>query len=330
MSTVYSVLGQSAAKKLAALGVDPSKEFESRTVADEISIGLENWWHQNTGQAYLTPDYQHEEKLANTAYQRAAADMELAGLSKFGGVTPAGSPSPKSGNGLLATAMSLAQLRGQNLQNKENAYNFKKAKEWGVPTSAVGEFAKYDAAAKMLFGKSISDMVGDDGLIGMIKSFFAKGSNEDPGNPDEIPSSVAGAAIDAAQNVNQASWSPLQPVYTSPLGLVQSDVFQPVPFELPKIFAEKDGFDLKFEPFSKENFKEPSDYASFNKILGNDVLKDVDMVMRKMLNDNRLNTGSMMQVSVVISQHYGLPQQDVYQAMCNWIYENDGEIVARW
>lgn len=122
-------------------------------IFNSIGTGIKNWWYKNTGQSHLTSEYQYEKQLADTAYQRAAQDMAAAGLSKFGGVTPASSPSPKSGQGLLATAMAGQQLKSQILSNKTDKWNLKKAKEWGVPTSAVGDFAKYDAVSKFLFGK---------------------------------------------------------------------------------------------------------------------------------------------------------------------------------
>lgn len=140
---------------------------------NEFGSAIKNWWYKNTGRSHLTDEYQYEQKLADTAYQRAAADMEAAGLSKFGGVGSASSPSPQSGQGLLATALMKQQLKSEKLSFDQQKYDFKKAKQWGVPTGSVGEFAKYDGIAKLITGKSISELINNEGgLIGWINDLF--------------------------------------------------------------------------------------------------------------------------------------------------------------
>lgn len=298
-----------------------------RQVLNEIGTGLQNWWYKNTGQAHLTSEYQHEEELANTAYQRAAEDMQKAGLSKFGGVNPASSPSPKSGQGLLATALAGQQLKGQILSNKENSHNLKIAKKWNIPTSATGEVAKYDAISKFLFGKGIMDMVGDDGLMGLLKGFFS-GSGK-PGEPDVEPSgSVAGAAADAVQAVSTDSAPILEPVYSSIFG--DSDVFKPAPFELPTLIDNPYTKELDLVPFSETHFETPSTEANFAKILGGSVTKDVDVMMKKMLNDNMLSDDQMYRVASGMAKRYNVKVDDILVYMHAWIAANDGEVVARW
>lgn len=299
---------------------------------DTIQPGLENWWYKNTGQAHLTTEYQHEEELANSAYQRAAEDMQKAGLSKFGGVNPASSPSPKSGSGLLATAMAGAQLKGQLLSNKEERHNISIAKKWGIPTSATGEVAKYDAACKFLFGKSIMDMVGQDGLMGLIQSWLGKGSGDSGATPPGDP--VAGsAAVDVLQHVNQDLSPIVEPVYSSIFG--DSNVYKPAPIDLPAVIAYEPNVGpnyepLKFEPFSSEHFKKPSASETVSKALGADVKKDVNQLMVKMLNDNQLSDKNMDRVAYSLSIRYGYSKSDIVSYMQSWIDANNGDIVHRW
>lgn len=167
-----------------------------------IGNGLQNWWYKSTGQSHLTSEYQHEEELANTSYQRAAADMEAAGLSKFYGISGASSPSPQSGSGLLATAMALQNLKAGSLAIDEQSYNLKKAKAWGVPTSSVDQFAKYDALAKVLFGKPLTDFSDDGGLLSYLQKFFDGFSDRSPSEPVSDLSPVNdGAYADVSQHV---------------------------------------------------------------------------------------------------------------------------------
>lgn len=162
--------------------------------------GIKNWWYANTGRAYLTDDAKHAEEREDTAYQRGAADMEAAGLSKYAGVTPAESSSYASqGPGLLSSAMALQNLRSASISNREAAYNFDKAQEWGVPTTSVDQVAKYDALAKVLFGKSIHDIVGEGGLFGALF-----GDNSGSSGPSDSPTSDGinqGAYSDQAERV---------------------------------------------------------------------------------------------------------------------------------
>lgn len=144
----------------------------------QLTHGLENWWYKNTGQSHLTDEYKHEEELSNTAIQREAADRQAAGLSKYGGVGGASSPSPSGGSGLLATALAAQQLMAGALALDEQRYNLKKAKSWGVPTTATDQFAQYSALSKLLFGKDVPDLVGDGGLVQKIGDMFSGfGSN---------------------------------------------------------------------------------------------------------------------------------------------------------
>lgn len=169
----------------------------------EFSNAVENWVYKNTGQAHKTDEYIHEEELANSAYQRAAKDMQLAGLSKYGGLSGASSPSPSPGSGLLSTAIALQNLKSQKLAFDESRYNFNKAKEWGVPTNSVDQFAKYDALCKVLFGKPLTDYLDENegGLIGMLQKLI--GGQPDPlasaGEVDPSPVNE-GAYVDQAQH----------------------------------------------------------------------------------------------------------------------------------
>lgn len=156
----------------------------------DIGTGIKNWWYSQTGRSYLTDDYQHEEQLANTSYQRAVEDMEKAGLSKFYGVSGASSPSTNPGSGLLSTALALQQLKAGKVAIDEQSWNLDKAKDWGVPTTAVDQFAKWDALAKLLFGGSVDDITDGGGLITKLYNLITGGSP------------VSGsAATDAAQSV---------------------------------------------------------------------------------------------------------------------------------
>lgn len=302
-------------------------------VLDPIGTGIENWWYKNTGQAHLTSEYQHEEMLANTAYQRAASDMEAAGLSKFGGVNPASSPSPKSGNGLLATAMAAAQLKSQLLDNKEHNYNLKKAKEWGVPTSAVGDFAKWDALSTMLFGKSVKDFAGEGGFFNRILDFFGglgNGSGSDSGSDSPIFEPDVGATLDTMQHMMK-DFAPLQPVYVSPLGSVKSNVYKPVPL----VITPKDT--LRFENWKSSVLKgeelpstgspapTPLSLATsvLSKTLGIDVVKDVNHFMSKMASDGVYDVDTIKRVANSLSMRYGKSEDDIYDYMMAWLSEHE-------
>lgn len=300
---------------------------------DGLTEGITNWWYKNTGQAHLTSEYQHEEELANTAYQRASQDMQLAGLSKFGGVNPASSPSPKSGNGLLATAMAGAQLKSQLLQNKEHNYNLRKAKQWGVPTSAVGDFAKWDALSKVLFGKPLHEIIGEGGLMARLQDFFGDyfpGSESGSGDKSPVFSPDVGATMDTIQNMAK-DFAPLQPVFTSPLGSVKSNVYKPVPL----VITPKDT--LRFEKWKSSVLKgeelpstgspapTPLSLATsvLSKTLGTDVLKDVNHFMTKMSSDGVYDVDTIKRVANSLSKRYGKSEQDIYDYMMAWISEHE-------
>lgn len=295
----------------------------------DLGTGIKNWWYKTTGQSHLTSEYQHEEELTNTAYQRAAEDMMLAGLSKFGGVNPASSPSPKSGNGLLATAMAAAQLNSQLLQNKEHRYNLKKAKEWGVPTSAVGDFAKWDALSTMLFGKSVKDFAGEGGFFNRILDFFGglgNGSVDEPPtfNPD------VGATLDTMQNMMK-DFAPLQPVYVSPLGSVKSNVYKPIPLiidpEQTQRFEKWKSSVLKGEELPSTGSPAPTPLSLatsvLSKTLGNDVIKDVNNFMSKMSSDGVYDVDTIKRVANSLSKRYGKTEKDIYDYMMAWLSEHE-------
>lgn len=293
-------------------------------LGDELWTAGKNWWYTVTGQTHKTDAYQYELGLADTAYQRAAADMEAAGLSKFGGVSPAGTPSTKNGSDLLSTAISMQQLKQAKLDFKQQNYDFKKAKKWGVPTSAVGEFAKYDAACKMIFGKSLSEMVGDDGLVGMIKDWI-KGKDGSPVPPDPVPTSAAGAAIDALQHVNGDAAPVIEPVYSEPVFGIKSDVYKPAPMELPSIFYDE-GFTS--HKFSEENFRKPDNISPV--LLGGDAEKDMDELMTKMFNDGQLKDSNIERICMSVSDRYNMDYEKVADYARYWIQEHEGEIIYRW
>lgn len=302
-------------------------------VIDPVNTGLENWWYKNTGQAHLTSEYQYEQKLADSAYQRAAADMMAAGLSKFGGVNPASSPSPKSGNGLLATAIAGAQLKGQLISNSEQSHNLKIAKRWGVPTSAVNDFAKYDAVCKLLFGKSVGELTGEGGLLNRLADYFGfdLGSFFGSGSGSEfLPTSEpdVGAIIDTAQNV-ATEFAPLQPVYKSIVG--KSNVFKPVPLV---IDADNEKFFQKWKSAVQSGDELPGTGSPapttlslatsvLSKTLGNDVIKDVGYFMSKMASDHVYDTDTIKRVAHTLSLRYRKSEQDIYDYMMAWINEHE-------
>lgn len=152
-----------------------SEVFDGEPVNDSqggLVSAAKNWMYGITGQTEKTSAYQKQMEREDSAYQRSASDMSLAGLSKFGGVSPASADS-YGGSEMkgLSYLSALAQIKNMNIENDVAEYNFDKAKEWGVPTSAVGDFAKYDALSKVLFGKSINSIVGDNGVFGLLGLF---------------------------------------------------------------------------------------------------------------------------------------------------------------
>lgn len=74
----------------------------------EVGQGLKNAWYNWTGQTEKTSAYQAMIEREDTAYQRAAEDMEKAGLSKFGGITQASSTSPDSSSDPITKSIQLA------------------------------------------------------------------------------------------------------------------------------------------------------------------------------------------------------------------------------
>ncbi|QCS36335.1 minor capsid protein [Capybara microvirus Cap3_SP_188] len=65
-------------------------------ILNDLPNGVENVYNVLSGQSHLTDAYQAQMLREDTAYQRAAQDMQAAGLSKFGGVSQAASSSSAS------------------------------------------------------------------------------------------------------------------------------------------------------------------------------------------------------------------------------------------
>lgn len=301
--------------------------WQESEFGQSVATGLDNWWKKTTGQAHLTSEYMHEEELANTAYQRAAKDMEAAGLSKFGGVNPASSPSPKSGNGLLSTMMAATQLKGAMLDNKKTSYDFKKAKEWGVPTSAVGDFAKYDALSKFLFGKPLHDIVGEDGLIGLIRGLFP---SSDQGG-DLVDSVTGSVATDAVQSILKSDVDDgsgfLEPVNY----LGENKSLENVLVPKTAFIASPEAIEgLKVSLGDKLHYSPINVMRSVNPNYQSDMVHDVDMAAKQMLNDDMLIDDNINRFSEIIAKHYGYDMIDVRKLFDDWLSENKGEVIYRW
>lgn len=61
-----------------------SFDYDPQAIADEIGTGLKNAWYNITGQKEKTSTYKYEEALDKQKNQLLAADLEAAGLSKYG------------------------------------------------------------------------------------------------------------------------------------------------------------------------------------------------------------------------------------------------------
>lgn len=80
----------------------------SKGAIDELGQGLKNLWYSWTGQTEKTSAYKAMMEREDTAYQRAASDMEAAGLSKYGGFSQSSSTSPQPSSDPLTKSLQLA------------------------------------------------------------------------------------------------------------------------------------------------------------------------------------------------------------------------------
>lgn len=174
----------------------------------EVGRGLKYAWYNFTGRSYLTPDAQHREQREDTAIQRAAADTEAAGLSKFGGVSPADSSGGSNGLTALDAIQQLQSIKQNNLNLKEAKYNLDMSKRLGIRTGDNNEVSKAASIVKLLLGYDVAD-IGDHGILGMIFPKLFGGSTN---------GSVTGAAADA---LGAAATNPL----TTSYGLAIPDTY---------------------------------------------------------------------------------------------------------
>lgn len=174
----------------------------------EVGRGLKYAWYNFTGRSYLTPDAQHREQREDTAIQRAAADTEAAGLSKFGGVSPADSSGGANGLTALDAIQQLQSIKQNNLNLKEAKYNLDMSKRLGIRTGDTNEVSKAASIVKLLLGYDVSD-IGEHGLLGMIFPKLFGGSTN---------GAITGAAADS---LGAAATNPL----TTSYGLAIPDTY---------------------------------------------------------------------------------------------------------
>lgn len=174
----------------------------------EIGTGMKYAWYNFTGRSYLTPDAQHREQREDTAIQRAAADTEAAGLSKYGGVSPADSSGGANGLTALDAIQQLQSIKQNSLNLKETKYNLDMSKKLGIRTGDTNELSKAASIVKLLLGYDVGD-VGEHGLLGMLFPKIFGGSTN---------GAITGAAADT---LGAAATNPL----TTSYGLAIPDTY---------------------------------------------------------------------------------------------------------
>lgn len=182
-----------------------SFEYDPNVVTDFLNdawTGAKNAWYNLTGQPEKTSTYKHFEEREDSAYQRAAADMSAAGLSKYQGVSPAGSSSAGQSDP-VAKAMETQQLKSMKIANAEAEHDLDIAKQLGIRSGDTNYAAKWAELGNVLFGFDPTKV--DGGLIpwvfGNLKKFL---TGLDPSDPEPDSS---GEPSEDPYSDGQAEWS---------------------------------------------------------------------------------------------------------------------------
>lgn len=96
---------------------DPYGGVNIQPFVDDLVSGVKNAWYNLTGQTEKTSAFKAAMEREDTAYQRAAADMEAAGLSKYQGVSAASSSGPEKSDPIQYVS-ALLDLKAKQSQIK--------------------------------------------------------------------------------------------------------------------------------------------------------------------------------------------------------------------
>lgn len=96
---------------------DPYGGVNIQPFLDDLGAGFRNVWYNLTGQTEKTSAFKAAMEREDTAYQRAAADMEAAGLSKYQGVSAASSSGPEKSDPIQYVS-ALLDLKAKQSQIK--------------------------------------------------------------------------------------------------------------------------------------------------------------------------------------------------------------------
>lgn len=170
-------------------------------LVDTIGEGVTNTWNKYTGNAHLTPEYQHAEQREDTVNQRTAEDLQNAGLSKFAmSASPAGTSSAANGLTMLDAVSKMQDIKAQKFALKQAKYNLGISKRLGIRTGDKNSLAQLTSIMSALFGLNLDDVPKD----GIVPWFFEKifGGNDGNGSHTGAFTDTAGAAMNGAASAN--------------------------------------------------------------------------------------------------------------------------------
>lgn len=163
----------------------------------DVFPGISNFWYNFTGQSEKTSAYKalvaREDQMRANAYQTAAADMEAAGLSKYG-LTSGASGSSSVHQGSETKGLQLMAGLVDLMRSKAEIGNL----------NAQADKATAEAESTRTSTSFISDVVGSQIAESQARTALIKSQTEQVA--ENILASVQGRTIAEAEHIKKMEW----------------------------------------------------------------------------------------------------------------------------